>query len=473
MCYTPITIRNNSRAFLPRYDKVLLQVPCGHCGACRAQKQSDWYTRSYFEYLDAKKKGGYTLFVTLTYNDRHLPHFDLNGKQYVGFWKPDYQHFMSRLRIHLRRRYGIAKEAVKVFWTSEYGGTTKRPHYHALVYVYGNYITPSAMRHLITEDWIHGFVYFGRNGGVLENPSAIKYVAKYITKDLDFFDAVDKHDLTVCKKDHYEFYKFLKNTCFPFHCNSQQYGMPLATYVDRRLVELGQIFIPNLKGNYDAVRVPQYVDRKLYYYRDPETNSYRLTREGINIKIARIEKLTPKLRADAQSLFDNLRNYMDDSFMHDVNYYTNKDYIPEDIISIFDAFMRKYTIDDYFNYVEKDRYMLIYDDVFTFPSPVKFNSHPSLLERLSKHFHTLSEPVGKYGTLASDNALFCEALQNTKDTLYTYMENFAKIVDACKFALGCRKEAEYLRRQRNFSKSKKIKAIYDYHEPKCAPSRTA
>lgn len=59
-------------------------------------------------------------FVTLTYNDQHLP-------QYGSLRYRDFQLFMKRLRKKMR-------VPVRFFMCGEYGENFARPHYHALLF---------------------------------------------------------------------------------------------------------------------------------------------------------------------------------------------------------------------------------------------------------------------------------------------------------------------------------------------------
>jgi hypothetical protein len=59
-------------------------------------------------------------FITLTYNDEHLP----AGKTLV---KADFQKFMKRLR----KQFG---KGIRYFHCGEYGDVNGRPHYHACIF---------------------------------------------------------------------------------------------------------------------------------------------------------------------------------------------------------------------------------------------------------------------------------------------------------------------------------------------------
>lgn len=94
-------------------------VPCGQCQGCRLDRARDWSVRIAHEaslYED-------NCFVTLTYDDAHLPPGGNLSKR-------DFQLFMKRLRksIHPAR--------VRYFAAGEYGDENLRPHYHVILFGY-------------------------------------------------------------------------------------------------------------------------------------------------------------------------------------------------------------------------------------------------------------------------------------------------------------------------------------------------
>lgn len=78
-------------------------------------------------------------FVTLTYDDLHLPinHYCDDETGEIGSTatldKKDFQLFMKRLREHHCRKYGDDAQ-LRFFAAGEYGSRTHRPHYHAIIY---------------------------------------------------------------------------------------------------------------------------------------------------------------------------------------------------------------------------------------------------------------------------------------------------------------------------------------------------
>lgn len=94
-----------------------IQVPCGQCLECRIQHARQWADRCV---LEAKQyKDNY--FVTLTYDDEHLPERNsLNPKDLTLFLK------------RLRKRFKGIK--IRFLACGEYGDASFRPHYHLCLF---------------------------------------------------------------------------------------------------------------------------------------------------------------------------------------------------------------------------------------------------------------------------------------------------------------------------------------------------
>lgn len=102
---------------LRRHDVVrTLSLPCGRCIGCRLERSRQWAMRCLHESSLSERNS----FVTLTYDDDHLP----AGGSLVY---PDFQRFMKRLR----KAAGVP---VRFFMCGEYGDELGRPHYHALLF---------------------------------------------------------------------------------------------------------------------------------------------------------------------------------------------------------------------------------------------------------------------------------------------------------------------------------------------------
>lgn len=107
-----------------QYEKMLeirqlpfIQIPCGKCLECRIQHARAWADRCV---LEAKQyKDNY--FVTLTYDDEHLP--PRNSLE-----PRDVQLFLKRLR---KRFKGVK---LRTLYCGEYGDSSFRPHYHLILF---------------------------------------------------------------------------------------------------------------------------------------------------------------------------------------------------------------------------------------------------------------------------------------------------------------------------------------------------
>lgn len=120
-CFRPVQafrLADGSVSFSER-GKVdqLLQLPCGRCVGCRVARARAWSLRCVHE----AQLHDRNCFVTLTYDDAHLPPF--GSLRYR-----DFQLFMKRLR---REFHG---QEVRFFVCGEYGEGLKRPHYHACLF---------------------------------------------------------------------------------------------------------------------------------------------------------------------------------------------------------------------------------------------------------------------------------------------------------------------------------------------------
>ena len=147
-CPHPITLKNGEC------------VPCGKCPSCRANERTEWIFRLKQEY----KVSAFSLFVTLTYDNAHIPlDFSVN--------KRDVQLFLKRFR----KRLGKIK--CRYYIVSEYGDHTHRPHYHGLFFFEQTFEDKKKLYDDITESWQNGFCDFGD-----VEEGSIVYCTKYCLK---------------------------------------------------------------------------------------------------------------------------------------------------------------------------------------------------------------------------------------------------------------------------------------------------
>lgn len=138
----------------------IIYVPCGHCAWCLRQKRNEWFVR----FVEESKNHLFTRFVTLDYDDDHLPYHvdEETGEAFPSVSLRDIQLYHKSLRNHFNFRFFLA---------SEYGTKrTMRPHYHAIYW----------------SDQKIPFLDFWKNGtcgaDLPAEPGSFKYVTKYILK---------------------------------------------------------------------------------------------------------------------------------------------------------------------------------------------------------------------------------------------------------------------------------------------------
>lgn len=106
------------KALTHRYGKDnVLMLPCGHCESCIESRAQAWAARCILEASLYESN----CFLTLTYDDQHLPK--------EGLRKKDLQDFIKRLR------YKTGKK-IRYYGCGEYGSNTFRPHYHIIIFNY-------------------------------------------------------------------------------------------------------------------------------------------------------------------------------------------------------------------------------------------------------------------------------------------------------------------------------------------------
>lgn len=109
-----------------------IEIPCGHCLECRLEYARQWADRCMLEASENEKN----CFVTLTYDDPHLPIVEgvnpSNGEveKYGTLVKSDLQKFVKRLRSRLDEK----DIKIRFFAAGEYGEQTSRPHYHLIIF---------------------------------------------------------------------------------------------------------------------------------------------------------------------------------------------------------------------------------------------------------------------------------------------------------------------------------------------------
>lgn len=109
LCVNPLSISVKGTA-------QLITVPCGQCVACKVNRAREW------EFRLVAESGFWpdSAFLTLTYVDPEIISVD---------------------RVHLQLAFKRARKSglkFKYYAAAEYGGQTKRPHYHVCLFYQGD-----------------------------------------------------------------------------------------------------------------------------------------------------------------------------------------------------------------------------------------------------------------------------------------------------------------------------------------------
>lgn len=164
------------------------KIPCGKCIGCRLDYSRDWAARCSVEQKGLEEQIGKDInlcswFLTLTYDDEHLPLEEMYGNPTIRH--KDMQDFWKRLRSYAE--YHNLGNNLRYYQGSEYGELYQRPHYHAVVF--GLFIPDLKpwsrnkqgdqlyISDTLTELWGKGYVIIGdyswKTGA---------YVARYVMK---------------------------------------------------------------------------------------------------------------------------------------------------------------------------------------------------------------------------------------------------------------------------------------------------
>lgn len=199
-------------------------------------------------------------FLTLTYNNEHYPiDGSLNKKDLQDFWK--------RLRINLKREYHEFAPKIKYYACGEYGSSTKRCHYHAIVFGLDNF--NDKHREIAAKSWNLCDPWFfdksrGRDSAMQEvTPNDINYVTGYVQKKLDGEKGREEYG----------------NRIPPFSVCSNGLGLEFCLQNKERLINNGWTYFRGHK-----VSLPRYFADKLGIkksdYLDYENNSAKIEMES-------------------------------------------------------------------------------------------------------------------------------------------------------------------------------------------------
>lgn len=256
-----------------------IKVPCGKCIGCRLDYSRHWALRSMHE----AKMHDKNCFVTLTFNDDHIPDDRSVHKEYIRSW-------LKRFR----KKYG---EGIRYMLCGEYGEKYQRPHYHILFYgfdfpdkyVYserrGNiYYRSPGLEDIWREAYSSESNGFSIIGDVEFESSA--YVARYVTKKV-FGHKADKYykgrepEFLLTSRmpglGNEFFYKYYSDMFNLGYCLIDNKGRKFKAPIPRYYVNLMQEFNPNIYNLYK-------VDKLKYMYENMFKENLDETRERLDVR---------------------------------------------------------------------------------------------------------------------------------------------------------------------------------------------
>lgn len=163
MCMTPF-------AKTDQKEGVNYRFPCGKCPECSARRIAAWS----FRLIQQEKISLSAHFLTLTYDTLHVP---ISDHGFMSLKKRDVQLFIKRLRKSSPKEEQ-KQNPIRYYCAGEYGGRTKRPHYHIIIF--------NARVELLQPAWDLGQIHYGTVGG-----ASIGYTLKYISKPKTYRHAND------------------------------------------------------------------------------------------------------------------------------------------------------------------------------------------------------------------------------------------------------------------------------------------
>lgn len=174
-CLTPFIVKMNN---------CQTPVPCGKCPNCAKRRASGWS----FRLQQEQKVSTTAYFITLTYDTEYVP---ITPHGFMDLSKRDLQLFFKRLR---KEHSGKIPNSIKYYAVGEYGGKSKRPHYHIIMYnallelmvdkktayaVNNGVIPLDGKSPFVCKQWTNGHITIGQL-----NAATVGYTLKYISKPM-------------------------------------------------------------------------------------------------------------------------------------------------------------------------------------------------------------------------------------------------------------------------------------------------
>lgn len=197
MCTSPVKIINK---YLYKHGGSSYNLlPCGMCDECIRDKSISYEVRALSMYQELEPKGYSFWFVTLTFNEHHIPRanlyksIDIDGER---IWRL-HSHRPIRCFDHsllhtftksIKQYYRRQGKEFHYLITSEFGDEKHRPHYHAMLCIPDQFSSWRSFQKFLCKFWHYGFVQNSQIkcvDGTQSNRkwyNAIGYVVKYASK---------------------------------------------------------------------------------------------------------------------------------------------------------------------------------------------------------------------------------------------------------------------------------------------------
>lgn len=171
-CLFPFFVDNPKYPYTSNERQV--PVPCGSCPACLERNTAQWI----FRVIEESKCHDVSRahFVTYTFDNDNI---EITPKGFMTLSKRPYQLMLKRLRkiqYKFCKQNNMEQVPIKYWLCGEYGSTTERPHYHAIIFGVID-------QRWFFESWIDsegamlGEIHIGDVSG-----ASIAYCAKYMSK---------------------------------------------------------------------------------------------------------------------------------------------------------------------------------------------------------------------------------------------------------------------------------------------------
>lgn len=185
---------------------VPVKIDCGTCVECKRKKATHWAIRMACEaslypdvglYNDDLVSGSCNWFVTLTYDETYVPHSEKNW-DLLTTHLDHVSEFVKRLRRHWDYHYPD-EPPIRVYFCSEYGDKTWRPHYHMILFNFKLFDAKHKFDNFqgdrfYTSETLQDLWKFGYVVSSPMNFQTALYTARYTNKKLYGDNAVDCYD---------------------------------------------------------------------------------------------------------------------------------------------------------------------------------------------------------------------------------------------------------------------------------------